>query len=122
MLLSFEWVAPAGFKVPWPVVATVYGKDVVVVVGCVVLLSLVGRVTVTPRLLGKAGTALQLVLVIATLLGPDLGRFGEVLARVLCWLVGVVSVLSGLDYVAAGWRQLSVGRQRVMVGQAVGEG
>ena len=126
MLLSFEWIAPAGFKVPWPVVAAVYGKDVVVVAGCLVLLSLVGRVTVTPRVLGKAGTALQLALVMATLLAPDLARLGDGVAtwlvRGLWWVVGLVAVVSGADYVVQGWRQFSTGRRRVMVGEAVRDG
>ena len=125
MLLSFEWVAPSGFKVPWPVVAAVYGKDVVVVAGCLALLSLVGRATVTPRPLGKVGTALQLALIIATLVAPDLARLGDGVAywlvRGLWWVVGLVAAVSAADYVVQGWRQFSTGRRRVMVGEAVRE-
>src|SRR3954463_391221 len=42
ILLSFSWVASAGYKIPLPVVAAIYAKDVTVAVGVVAVLSLVG--------------------------------------------------------------------------------
>jgi CDP-diacylglycerol--glycerol-3-phosphate 3-phosphatidyltransferase len=116
IVLSFDWAAPPGYAIPWPVVAAIYGKDAVVVLGTLALLAVVGKVTATPRPLGKLGTFLQLSMIIATLIAPDLRRFGVELAhwltRVLWWLVGVVSVLSCIDYVIQGTRQFIDARKQ----------
>ena len=109
ILLSFEWVASPGYKIPKPVVAAIYGKDVIVAVGALVLLALAGKVSVHPRLLGKLSTVLQLALVIATLIGQDLDRARAGLAtgllRLLWWSVSIVAIAACVDYVSQGWRQ-----------------
>jgi len=109
MLLSLEWVAPEGHVIPWPVVAIVYGKDAIVVIGAMLLLSLIGTVSITPRPLGKLATFLQLSMVIAVLLAPDLDRLHPVLAwwltRVLWLAVALVTAASGVDYLIQGCRQ-----------------
>ena len=114
VLLSFDWAAGADYRIPLPVVAAVYGKDVVVAIGVVALLALVGRVSVAPRLLGKIGTFVQLLLVMLTLLAPDLDRFargaGRLVLAGLWWIVGAVSVASAMDYAALGVRQLRSAR------------
>jgi CDP-diacylglycerol--glycerol-3-phosphate 3-phosphatidyltransferase len=117
VLLSFDWAAGASYRIPLPVVIAVYGKDVVVVLGTVGLLALVGRVSVTPRWLGKAGTFFQLLLVMLTLVAPDLDRLwpgsGRGVLRALWWTVGAVSVASAVDYVLVGVRQLREARTEV---------
>jgi cardiolipin synthase len=114
VLLSFDWAAGAAYRIPLPVVASVYGKDVVVVLGTVALLASVGKVSVTPRLLGKAGTFFQLLLVMLTLVAPDLDRLLPGSARNvlkgLWWIVCAVSVASAADYVSVGMRQLHAAR------------
>ena len=114
VLLSFGWAAGDAYRIPMPVVAAIYGKDLVVALGTVALLALVGRVSVAPRWLGKAGTFFQLLLVVLTLVAPDLdvlkpGSARWVL-RGLWWIVGGVCVASALDYVFVGVRQLRDGR------------
>jgi CDP-diacylglycerol--glycerol-3-phosphate 3-phosphatidyltransferase len=109
ILLSFDWVASPGYKIPKLVVAAIYGKDVIVAVGALVLLALAGKVSVHPRILGKLSTGLQLALVMATLIGPDLNRARAGLAggmlRVLWWSVSVVALAACADYLWQGWRQ-----------------
>jgi CDP-diacylglycerol--glycerol-3-phosphate 3-phosphatidyltransferase len=117
ILLSFEWVAPHGYAIPKLVVALVYAKDLVVALGALALLYLVGRVSITPRLLGKAGTFLQLALILATLLATDLAMLlGESatreLVRILWWAVGLVSAASMIDYFVQGVKQLREGRKK----------
>ena len=115
ILLSFTWVASAGFEIPWYVVVAVYGKDVVLVLGTLTLLSRVGRVNISPRWLGKIGTAMQLALVIVTLVAPDLqalsprAAFG--LTRMLWVLVALIAVASCVDYIFVGLRQLGIAKQ-----------
>lgn len=115
ILLSFEWVAPAGYRIPGGVVLAVYGKDVIVAVGTVALLSLVGKVTIRPRPLGKLSTVLQLSMVIGTLAAPDLARIDPAVPRWLLtglwWGVPVVAVASCVDYVLLGIRQFKESRR-----------
>lgn len=114
VLLSFDWAAGREYKIPLITVVAVYGKDLVVALGTVALLALAGRVSVAPRLLGKLGTFFQLLLVMLTLVAPDLDRFVEESARLilkgLWWIVGLISVASAIDYVALGVRQLRCAR------------
>ena len=110
VLLSFGWAAGAHYRIPMPVVAAVYGKDLVVALGTVALLALVGKVSVAPRWLGKAGTFFQLLLVILTLVAPDLDVLhpgaGRRVLWGLWWVVGLICVASAVDYVVVGVRQL----------------
>ena len=114
VLLSFAWAAGAAYRIPMPVVATIYGKDLLVALGTVALLALVGRISVSPRWLGKASTFFQLLLVILTLVAPDLDRLKPGSARPvlfsLWWIVSIVSIASAIDYVILGVRLLRVGR------------
>lgn len=114
VLLSFGWAAGEAYRIPLVVVGAVYGKDLVIALGTVVLLALAGKVSVAPRLLGKFGTFFQLLLVMLTLVAPDLDRFldgsGRVLLRGLWWVVGAISVASAMDYVGVGVRQLRAAR------------
>jgi cardiolipin synthase len=116
VLLSFGWAAGAAYRIPMPVVAAVYGKDLVVALGTVALLALVGKVSVAPRWLGKAGTFFQLLLVILTLVAPDLDVLkpgsGRWVLSVLWWVVGGVCVASAVDYVFVGVRQLRAATAR----------
>jgi CDP-diacylglycerol--glycerol-3-phosphate 3-phosphatidyltransferase len=109
ILLSFDWVASPGYKIPKPVVAAIYGKDVIVAVGALALLALAGKVTVRPRILGKLSTGLQLALVMATLIGPDLDRaragLGGGMLRLLWWSVSAVAIAACSDYLWQGWTQ-----------------
>ncbi|CAA9265494.1 MAG: hypothetical protein AVDCRST_MAG54-2696 [uncultured Actinomycetospora sp.] len=62
------------------------------------------------RLLGKIGTALQLALVLLTLIGPDLDHLAPGPARAALWWLGfaaaAVSLAACIDYAFAGWRIL----------------
>ena len=114
VLLSSRRVAPAGFEIPLYLVAIVYGKDLLVALGAVALLYLVGRVTVAPRWPGKLSTALQLALVLLTLMAPDLARAWpdttRWFLRGLGWVIAALALVACVDYVAVGVRQLRAGR------------
>jgi CDP-diacylglycerol--glycerol-3-phosphate 3-phosphatidyltransferase len=114
ILLSFDWVAPRGYAIPLWVVGAVYVKDLVVAVGTLCLLSRLGTVSIRPRPLGKLSTVLQLGVVMATLVAPDLGRWRAGLPRVLLpalwWGVTGVAVASCVDYVVQGIRTYRASR------------
>src|SRR5438874_1404469 len=115
ILLSFDWAAPRGYVMPLWVVGAVYGKDVIVAVGTLVLLSRVGTVMIRPRLLGRLSTVLQLAVVMATLIAADLARI-DVARRLipgLWWAVSVVAAASCVDYVVQGVLQFRAARRTV---------
>jgi CDP-diacylglycerol--glycerol-3-phosphate 3-phosphatidyltransferase len=117
LLLSFPWVASPGYRIPIPVVAAIYAKDVIVVVGAIALMAKAGKVTIHPRFLGKLSTLLQLTLVVATLIGPDLDRWhprlGQSMLKFLWWAVSGVALGACVDYVVQGCRQLGEYRRGV---------
>jgi CDP-diacylglycerol--glycerol-3-phosphate 3-phosphatidyltransferase len=120
LLLSFDWLAPAGFAIPKPVFLAIYAKDVIVALGALALLYLAGRVTITPRILGKASTFLQLTMILLTLLAPDLERLSRQATvqgiRGLWWLVSLVAIASCVDYLLAGTRQFAAQkRERIAI-------
>ncbi|HWB54172.1 MAG TPA: CDP-alcohol phosphatidyltransferase family protein [Tepidisphaeraceae bacterium] len=106
VILSFEWIAEPGYAIPIWVVAVVYAKDVFVAIGTLVLLSLMGRVTIHARWLGKISTVAQLVLILATILSPDLQDLahGNLHAALwwIDWLVVGISAIACADYLIAG--------------------
>lgn len=107
VLLSLARVAAPEFRIPLAVVIAVYGKDLITVLGTLAVMALVGHVQIVARSLGKISTVLQLALVMATLLGPDLAqvRMAKWLLPGLWWAVSAVAVLACGDYVVQGTRQ-----------------
>src|SRR5438045_3149543 len=116
ILLSFDWAAPPGYAIPKIVVALIYTKDVVIALGSLTLLYLVGRVIITPRPFGKAGTFLQLALILATLLASDLSRISAQatprLIQTLWWSVSLISIGATIDYFVQGVKQGLAGLQQ----------
>jgi len=114
LLLSFGNLVPGGYAIPKPVFIAVYGKDLIVAIGTVALLYAAGRVSITPRPLGKISTFLQLVMILATLLSPELRRWlprgTDVAIKTLWWLVVAIAVASCVDYLVAGTRQFAAHR------------
>lgn len=107
ILLSLARVATPEFRIPLAVVIAVYGKDLITVLGTLAVMAVVGHVQIIARPLGKLSTVLQLALIMATLLGPDLAHFGmsKWLLPGLWWIVSAVAVLACADYVVQGTRQ-----------------
>jgi len=117
ILLSFPWIAPQGYAIPIPVVVGVYAKDVGVAIGTIVLLYKLGRVSVTPRLLGKLSTFLQLALILATLLAPDLGRVAWPLLVTFWFAVILAAAGAALDYAYQGTSQARYAREHAVAGK-----
>jgi CDP-diacylglycerol--glycerol-3-phosphate 3-phosphatidyltransferase len=113
ILLASDRIAPPGYAIPLWVVGAVYLKDLLIVVGTLFVLARVRGVRVQARVLGKVGTALQLVLVLVTLVAPDLshvmGGDGRVMPAILTSVyvaTAVVSLASAVDYIMVGRRLL----------------
>jgi cardiolipin synthase (CMP-forming) len=81
---------------------TIIGRDILLLIGLVVIQMTVGKVTVRPRLLGKVATVLQMAAVLWVLLKWEQGWISVWLPRAAALCTGV----SGLLYVWDGTRQL----------------
>jgi len=105
VLLSFDHSPYLG-QVPLWLTGTILGRDLLILIGMVVIQITVGKVTARPRFLGKMATVFQMIAVTWILLQWD-----QTLAPrwIDVWTVGaaVCTGVSGLLYVWDGVRQLS---------------
>lgn len=107
VLLGMPEVGVPGFILPNWVVVLVVGKDLVVVVGFLLIYLAVGRVFIAPSGLGKACTVVQLALVVAVLLGPDLPGVARHLPPLLWWAASGLAAAAGLNYLRIGQRYVA---------------
>jgi len=101
VVLSFDH-APYLESVPLWLTGTIIGRDVLILIGMVVIQLMVGKVKVRPRVVGKVATVLQMVVVLLILL-----KWGENWLRALTLFTAICTGISGLLYVWDGSRQLS---------------
>ena len=101
VVLSFDH-APYLESVPLWLTGTIIGRDVLILVGMLVIQLMVGKVKVRPRIVGKVATVLQMVVVLWIML-----KWGEKWLRALTLVTAICTGISGLFYVWDGSRQLS---------------
>lgn len=80
----------------------IIGRDLIMLIGLVVIRLMVGKVVVRPRLVGKVATVLQMAAVLWTLL-----RWDADILPYLTSLAAFFTGFSGLLYIADGVRQLN---------------
>jgi len=105
VLLSFEH-GPFIGQMPLWLTVTILGRDLLLLLGLVVIQITVGKVKVRPRIMGKVATVLQMAAVLWLLLKWDEGLD----ARWFLWVAIAAALftgISGLLYVYDGVRQLS---------------
>ncbi|MCK6456943.1 MAG: CDP-alcohol phosphatidyltransferase family protein [Phycisphaerae bacterium] len=90
----------------WVVVASL-SKDMIVLFGFSVIYMVTGRIYIEVRRLGKWCTLVQLLLVLAMLIAPDLPENARRLPEVLWTAAAGLSAAALLDYVRIGFRFLS---------------
>ncbi len=106
LLLTASFVTLTYLKVlPFWIAAVVISRDVILVVGALLIHMLGGRIHPKPTWAGKAATFFQILTVLLGLLRqylrPPLG-----LTPIL-WLAAAFTVLSGLQYIVQGMRFLN---------------
>ncbi len=101
VLLSFDH-SPYLATVPLWLTVTILGRDVLLMVGAIVIQITVGKVVVRPRALGKVATVLQMVVILWVMLKwPESWLGSLTLGAALC------TGISGLLYVYDGVKHLS---------------
>ena len=105
VVLSFNHAPQLG-QMPLWLTGTIIGRDVLILVGVILVHFTVGRVKVKPHLVGKVATVLQMVCILWILLKWDDG-WGEPWINVWTAAAAASTFLSGLFYVSDCVRQLS---------------
>jgi cardiolipin synthase len=93
-------------QIPLWLTGTIIGRDMLILIGILLVRFTVGDVVVRPRWMGKVATVLQMLVVIWVLLKWDNGR-GEHWIDFLTLGAAICTGVSGLLYVWDGMRQLS---------------
>jgi CDP-diacylglycerol--glycerol-3-phosphate 3-phosphatidyltransferase len=114
LLLVFPRFAPAGFAVPWPILWGVYQKDLCVLIGAGVVKYQLGKVEINANLWGKINTALEVALVIGTLLAPEWiaisPMFAAIFMKILWHGTVLATAAAAIGYSREGARQLRAAR------------
>lgn len=95
------------YAIPILALATVLFRDVVAVVGSLLLLSRVPGARIPARLSGKLATALQIALILCTMLAPAMKQWGfepMPLLVALWWITAASSIAAGIVYYRVGMR------------------
>jgi CDP-diacylglycerol--glycerol-3-phosphate 3-phosphatidyltransferase len=101
VVLSFDH-RPYLQSIPLWLTGTIIGRDMLLLIGLVVIQMVVGKLTVRPRMLGKVATVLQMIVVLWILL-----KWGQKWLAFWVWGAAICTGISGLFYVWDGSRQLS---------------
>ena len=109
LLLVSERAAVPGFKLPIGVVVLIIGKDLYLLLGFLIVYFMTLKVRIIPIFIGKIATCLQLSMVAAILLAPEISRIipGWIWAlRVLWWSAAGTAILTTLVYIRTGSRYI----------------
>jgi CDP-diacylglycerol--glycerol-3-phosphate 3-phosphatidyltransferase len=107
LLLASRHSGVDGFLLPPTVVVLIIGKDVLLFIGFLIVYFLTGKVRIVPVFAGKASTALQLAMVAAILIAPEVSsvfRGWIYFVRVLWWSAALAALVATLVYIRNGSR------------------
>ena len=100
LCLSMAEGLPADIKLPAWVSVIVISRDMVIILGAIIIYIIAGKVEAEPTVLGKMTTFFQMMTIIAVLTHF---QFAYIL-----WSVAVIlTIASGIDYIVKGSRQLN---------------
>jgi CDP-diacylglycerol--glycerol-3-phosphate 3-phosphatidyltransferase len=105
VLLASDRTAIDGFTLPPTVVVLIIGKDLLLSLGFLLVYLMTSSVRIKPVFLGKVSTVLQLSMVTAVLIAPDIypvASWWIYLMRVLWWSAAAAAVLVVLIYIRNG--------------------
>jgi cardiolipin synthase len=105
-VVLFSLTNPFLGKIPPWLTGIIIGRDVLLLIGMVVIQMTVGKVKVRPRILGKIATVLQMLCIVWILLKWDL-RFRRPWDLIWTYGAAICTGISGLLYVLDGMKQLS---------------
>ena len=107
LLLASHHSGVNGFLLPPTVVVLIIGKDVLLFIGFLIIYFLTGRVRIVPVFAGKAATALQLSMVAAILIAPEVSSVLPAwvyFLQLLWWSAALAALVATLVYIRNGSR------------------
>ena len=104
VLLSIDATSVHGFRLPSWVPVIAIGKDVLTVIGFLLVYAVTGKFYLRPRFWGKACTMLQLLMIGFSLIAPELGGWAILPWRMLVLLASAAAIVALVDYVRIGNR------------------
>ncbi len=114
LLLSSQRAHVGDFLLPPTVVVLIIGKDLFLLIGFVIIYFITSQFYIVPVLVGKIATTLQLSMVAAILLAPEISRIVPDwiwFLRVLWWSAAGTAVLATLIYIRNGSRYIEENEQ-----------
>ena len=109
LLLASQRGRVEGFLLPPTVVVLIIGKDLFLLIGFVIVYFITSQIRIAPVLIGKIATALQLSMVTAVLIAPEVSSFLPIwiwFLRVLWWSAAGTAILATLIYIRKGSRYI----------------
>jgi cardiolipin synthase len=105
VLLATQHSGIDGFLLPPTVVVLIIGKDILLFIGFLIVFFLTGKLRVVPVLAGKVSTALQLIMVAAILIAPEVVSVfpgWAYFVRFLWWVAAGAALVATLVYIRLG--------------------
>jgi CDP-diacylglycerol--glycerol-3-phosphate 3-phosphatidyltransferase len=109
LLLVSEHGYVNGWQLPSMVVVLIIGKDLLITLGFLIVYLITSQIHIVPVRAGKWATALQLSMVTAVLVAPELATVipgYRWFVRVLWWSAAGMAVLAALIYIRNGTRYI----------------
>ncbi|MGD0077248.1 MAG: CDP-alcohol phosphatidyltransferase family protein [Sedimentisphaerales bacterium] len=105
LLLATRHSGVDGFLLPPTVVVLIIGKDILLFIGFLIVFFLTGKLRVVPVLAGKVSTVLQLSMVAAILIAPEVVSVFSgwtYFVQFLWWAAAVAALVATLVYIRLG--------------------
>ena len=99
LLSSKIWPEP---RLPNWLSAIILSRDIFIVLGTAALILYTGKMGCKPNTLGRVTTCLQIVAVMAVLLGNHLQIIAVI---IVSWIAAVFTLASGINYIYMGFKQ-----------------
>jgi len=109
LLLASRHTGIPGFNLPPTVVVLIIGKDILLLIGFVILYLITGQIRLEPVFMGKLATTLQLSMVAAILISPEISRVIPPwiwFVRFLWWASAISAIAATLVYIRNGNRYI----------------
>ncbi len=109
LLLASQRSGVEGFRLPSTVVVLIIGKDLLLLIGFIIVYFITSQARIVPVLVGKVATSLQLSMVAGILIGPELSTFISPwiwVMRFLWWSAAGTAILATLIYIRTGSRYI----------------
>jgi cardiolipin synthase (CMP-forming) len=84
------------------VFVVIFSRDLLIVLGWTMIYILTGSSTITPRILGKITTTVQMISALAF----TFPTISPTIRGVLLWSIGCLTIVSAIDYVMVGEKRL----------------